>query len=81
MNEREKEKKEKTKLQKQLGQHLVKLREAKGLTAAELARLCYLERSSIARLETGRTNPSLFIIKKLAVGLGVDLEEFFKGFK
>lgn len=81
MNEKDREKKDKLKLQKQFGIHLVKLREAKGLTAAELGRLCYLERSSIARIETGRINPSLFILKKLCSGMEIDLEELFKGLK
>lgn len=81
MTEKEREIRDKNKLQKQFGLHLVKLRESKGITAAELARLCYLERSSIARLETGRTNPSLYIVKKLAIGLDIDLDDFFKGFK
>ena len=77
----DKEKKDKLKLQKQFGIHLVKLRTSKGLTPAELARLCYMERSSIARLETGRINPSLFVLKKLSLGLKVDFEELFRGFK
>lgn len=81
MNEKDREKKEKLKLQKQFGIHLVKLREAKGLTAAELGRLCYMERSSIARLETGRINPSLFVLKKLSIGMEIELEELLKGFK
>lgn len=81
MKEKEREKKDKLKLQKQFGIHLVKLREAKGLTAAELGRVCFMERSSIARLETGRINPSLFVLKKLSLGLEIELEELFKGFK
>ena len=81
VSEKDKEKKDKLKLQKQFGMHLVKLRESKGLTAAELGRLCYLERSSIARLETGRVNPSLFILKKLSEGMKIEMEELFKGFK
>lgn len=81
MNDKDREKKDKLKLQKQFGTHLVKLRTAKGLTAAELGRLCYMERSSIARLETGRTNPSLFVLKKISLGLGVELEELLKGLK
>lgn len=81
MSDKEKEKKERLKLQKQFGAHLVKLRESKGHTAAELGRLCFMERSSIARLETGRTNPSLFVLKKLAQGLEITLEELLKGLK
>lgn len=79
MTTKDREKKDKLKLQKQFGAHLVKLRESKGLTAAELGRLCYLERSSIARIETGRVNPSLFILKKLCLGMNIDLEELMKG--
>ncbi len=81
MTEKEREKKEKLKLLKHFGLHLVKLRTSKGLTAAELGRLCYMERSSIARLETGKINPSLFILKKLSVGLEMELEDLIKGFK
>lgn len=77
----EQEKKEKAKLLKRFGTHLVGCRESKGLTAAELARLCYMERSSIARLESGRTNPSLFVLKKLCVGMKIELDELLKGFK
>ncbi|HKC67614.1 MAG TPA: helix-turn-helix transcriptional regulator [Bacteroidia bacterium] len=75
------EKKDKLKLQKRFGEHLSKLRENKGLTSAELARRCFMERSNIARLETGRTNPSLFVLKKLAIGMDIELDELLKGFK
>ena len=75
------EKKDRLKLQKRFGEHLKKLRETKGLTSAELARCCYMERSNIARLETGRTNPSLFVLKKLATGMDIELDELLKGFK
>ncbi|MCW3083519.1 MAG: Transcriptional regulator [Bacteroidetes bacterium] len=77
----EREKKERLKLQKRFGEHLKRLREAMGLTAAELARRCFMERSNIARLEAGRSNPSLFVLKKLAVGLEIELEELMKDFK
>ena len=80
MTIKEREKKDKLRLQKQFGTHLAKLRQSKGLTAAELGRLCYLERSSIARLETGCVNPSLFMLKKLCLGMGIELEELLKGF-
>lgn len=80
MQEKEKEKKERLKLQKKFGEHLIMLRKAMGITPAELARRCYMERSNIARLETGRSNPSLYVLKKLSVGLGMKLEELLKGF-
>lgn len=80
MSESEKEKKEKLKLQKRFGEHLRKLRESKGLTPAELARRCFMERSNIARIEMGRMNPSLFILKKLSEALEIEMEELLKGF-
>lgn len=80
MDDKEREKKEKLKLQKKFGEHLVKLRESMGITPAELARRCYMERSNIARLEKGRSNPSLYVLKKLSLGLNIKLEELVKGF-
>ena len=81
MSEKEREKKEKLKLQKQFGIHLAHIRNSKKLTSAELGRLCYMERSSIARLEMGRINPSSFILKKLSVAMEITIEELFSGFK
>ncbi len=81
MNEKDRERKEKEKLLKRFGEHLIKLRESKGITAAELARLCYMERSNIARLETGRTNPSLYVLKKISVGLNIEIEDLIRGLK
>lgn len=81
MDEKQREKKEKLKLQKQFGDHLKVFRTSKGLTSAELARRCFMESSNIARLEKGRINPSLFILKKLAAGMEVEIDEFLKDFK
>lgn len=78
MTEKEKELKEKIKLQKHFGIELVKIRKSKNISAAELARLCFMERSSIARLERGGANPSLFIIKKLCNALDVSISDLTK---
>lgn len=67
-------------LQKSFGSHLVSLREAKGWTAAELARKAYMETSNIARLEKGRQNPSLLVLIKLCMALELTMPEFFEGF-
>lgn len=81
MDQTEKERQERIKLQKRFGKHLKKFREAKGLTASEFARKCFMETSNIARLEKGRTNPSLYVMKKICDGLGVEMEELLKGFR
>lgn len=77
----ERERKDRLKLQKRFGDHLRKVREQAGITAAELSRRCDMERSNIARLEAGRSNPSLYIIKKICSGLEMELDEFLKGLK
>jgi transcriptional regulator with XRE-family HTH domain len=81
MTEREREKAERLKFQKRFGAHLKKIRTSKGLTMSEFGRRCYMESSNIARIEAGRINPSLFLLKKLALGLEVNLEELLKGFE
>jgi transcriptional regulator with XRE-family HTH domain len=80
MTEREREREERLRFQKQFGKHLRKLRMSKGLSMSEFARACYIENSNIARIESGRINPSLFVLKKLAVGLEISLAELLKGF-
>ena len=80
MTEKEREKKERPKFQKRFGEHLKKIRMSKGLTMSEFARRCFMESSNMARIEAGRINPSLFVLKKLAVALEISLEELLKGF-
>ena len=80
MTDKEREKKERLKLQKHFGKHLRKIRADQKITPAELARRCYMERSSIARLEMGHTMPTIFIVNKLCLGLGINIKDFFKEF-
>jgi transcriptional regulator with XRE-family HTH domain len=77
----EKENKERLRIQQRFGEHLTTIRKSKGLTQAELARKCFMERSNIARIETGRTNPSLYVLKKLCSGLEIEFEELLREFK
>jgi transcriptional regulator with XRE-family HTH domain len=53
------------------GQEVRALREARGISQEKLAELCALNRNYINRVETGRTNPKLDSILKLASGLDV----------
>lgn len=62
-----------------LGKHIAKAREAKGLSGAELARRCFLDRQSIARLEHGKTNPTVLTLVKISKALEISLEDFFTG--
>jgi transcriptional regulator with XRE-family HTH domain len=53
---------------------LIRLRLARGLTQEDLAKLLNTKQESIARLESGRSLPSLSTMKKIAEALGADLE-------
>lgn len=77
----EKEKKERTKFNIEFGNHIRKKRIAKKLSAAEFARLCYMDKSNLLRIEKGRVNTSVYILYRLAEALEMDLEEIMKGFK
>ena len=53
---------------------LIRLRLAKGFTQEDLAKLLNTKQESIARLESGRSLPSLSTLKKVGAALGADLE-------
>jgi transcriptional regulator with XRE-family HTH domain len=53
---------------------LIRLRLAKGLTQEELAKLMNTKQESIARLESGKSLPSLSTVMKAAEALDADLE-------
>jgi transcriptional regulator with XRE-family HTH domain len=62
------------------GQQLKRIRESKGITAAELARLTFMDRPHMTRLEKGGTNPTLTTLIKLADALDIELIELFEGY-
>ena len=57
------------------------LREEKRLTQEELAHRAGMHRTYLSDIERGSRNPSLVNIEKLAVGLGITLEELFSRLK
>lgn len=61
---------------KKLGKRIVEIRKEKGISQAELARLCFKDPQSIERLENGKVNPSIYYLQEIANGLGVDIKEF-----
>ena len=56
---------------------LATLRLKAGLTQAELAKKVDMPQSSVARLESGRENPSLTRAKKIADVLAVSLDKLY----
>ena len=54
-------------------------REFRGLTSAQLATACNVSAAAISQLETGKRQPSVALLKKLAAALRVDLEQLLAG--
>lgn len=58
-----------------LGQNLKQLREARGATQAQMAKLAGLPRATWANLESGASNPTLSVLDRVASALQITLEE------
>jgi len=64
-------------LAERLGNRLRELREAKGLTQAQLADLIGVSRKTVNTVENGVFTPSTVVALKLAGALGCSVEELF----
>lgn len=53
---------------------LIDMRLAKKITQKELSRRIGTTQSALARFESGKINPSLNFLKRLAIGIGAKLE-------
>jgi putative transcriptional regulator len=63
---------------KRFPMRLKQLREAKGLSQAALAQRVGVSREYVARLETGKHDPPLSRVEKLAKALRVPIEKLLK---
>lgn len=64
---------------KAFGKRLASLRKSKGLSQEGLAAQSGLHAVAITYIETGKRLPKLNTVHKLATGLGISVEELFKG--
>ncbi|MGE0706763.1 MAG: helix-turn-helix domain-containing protein [Planctomycetota bacterium] len=62
-------------LSEHLANNLRFVRQKRGITQGQLAKLCEVPRSTIANLETGASNPTLSVLTRLARALHLSLEE------
>jgi transcriptional regulator with XRE-family HTH domain len=60
-----------------LGERIKYLRESKGYSLNDLASLCNLEKTSISRIENGRTNIAFKTALILCIALEIELRELF----
>jgi len=65
---------DKKNLQIAIGQRIRQLREERNIPQQDLAAACDFEKSNMARLEAGKTNPTLYTLKKIADNLNLPLE-------
>ncbi|MGN0430860.1 MAG: helix-turn-helix domain-containing protein [Lachnospiraceae bacterium] len=62
------------KLERDLIKTMIKIREEKGVTQAELAEICKVKQPVIARLESGTHSPRVDSLLKVLVPLGYTLQ-------
>jgi transcriptional regulator with XRE-family HTH domain len=74
-------------LLKKVGERIRQIREAKGITQDALGIAMSLDKphtikeydkSNVSRLESGKTNPRVFTLYRVAQALGVTLDELMK---
>ena len=61
------------------GQFIKKIRLAQGMSQSELAAKIFLSRKAVSKWETGKSCPSLDVLKRLAVILHATIEEICEG--
>lgn len=54
------------------------LRASKGISEQQLASMCDFEKSNMARLEAGKTNPTIYTLYKVSTALDTELSDLFK---
>jgi transcriptional regulator with XRE-family HTH domain len=63
-----------------LGQHLKKLRSAKGISQEKLSMDAGYYHTYVNKIENGKYSPSMHTVWRLVHALGMTLSEFFKDF-
>lgn len=61
----------------QLGKRIQEERKKKGLTQYKLAKEMFMEQSNLARIEDGKTNPTVKTLLKISQILDCEVKDFF----
>lgn len=67
-----------TQIAARLASNVVQLREARGLTQDQMAKLAGVPRATWAHLESGNANPTLMVLNRAASALQVTIEELIR---
>jgi len=65
-------------LRKTLGANVKRLRRAKDLSQEELAFQAEIDRTYVSQIERAVINPSLFVLHRLGIALGVQVQELLE---
>ncbi len=65
-------------ISKKLGTNIKRIRTKKGMTQGDICRALDLDRGYVSSLESGKRNPTLAMIEKVAGALGVTSDELLK---
>ena len=65
-------------IRREVAHQLKEVRKSEGMTQQKLADLVGTQKSNISRLESGRYNPSLDFLMKVASGLGKEIQVIIK---
>ncbi len=68
-------------IEQQLGMRIVYLRKQLGWSQEDLALEAGINKNYLSDLERGRRNPTLRVLEKIAIALGIDVSELTKGLK
>ena len=66
---------------RQLGKRIVYLRKKKKMSSFDLSLEAEINKNYLSDLENGRRNPTLKVLRKIAIALDIDLSELFAGIR
>ena len=67
------------KIEEQLGMRIKYLRKRKGLSQEDLALEADINKNYLSDLERGTRNPTLKVLEKISIALGITISELTKG--
>ena len=65
-------------ISQKFGTNMKKIREAKKMSQGDICRALEVDRAFISNLESGKRNPTLATIKRIADALGVSVDRLLK---
>ena len=65
-------------VQQRVSKNIQRIRREKDLSQEEVAHLADIHQTYLSGVETGKRNPSILVVERIAKALGVDISEIFK---